>query len=46
MILKYRFKTNEYLQDVNCPVILLHGTNDQTVPYESSIMLSHLNPDK
>lgn len=46
MILKYRFKTNEYLQDVTCPVILLHGTNDQTVPYESSIMLSHLNPDK
>lgn len=46
IMLKYRIKTNEYLKYVKCPVYLIHGTEDETVPYESSVKLKHLFPDK
>ena len=46
IMLKYRIKTNEYLNEVNCPIYLIHGTEDETVPYESSVKLKHLFPYK
>ena len=33
--LKYNFKTNEYIQEVDCPIYIFHGTSDDVVPYES-----------
>ena len=41
-LLKYKFKTNEYLPLLKCPVYLIHGTDDELVPYESSLMLEKL----
>jgi len=30
--LKYEFLSFEFIQNVNCPITIFHGTNDQTVP--------------
>lgn len=38
-LLKYNFTTHEYLQEVQAPVVLIHGTLDEIIPYQSSIKL-------
>ncbi len=42
ILLKYKFKTNECLKQLSCPIYLLHGTEDELVPYESSVKLNKL----
>lgn len=39
-ILRYELATNEYLKNVNNPIHLFHGENDQVIPVESAVMLS------
>jgi pimeloyl-ACP methyl ester carboxylesterase len=39
-ILRYDLATNEYLKQCDMPVYLFHGVDDQTIPIESSEMLS------
>ncbi len=34
-LLRYSFKNHEYLQNVNSPVFIFHGTSDEVVPYSS-----------
>ena len=31
---------------VNCPVHIIHGTNDKLIPFKSSIKLSRIRPDR
>ncbi len=31
---EFRFPSNEYLQKVNCPIYIFHGTDDSVIPYE------------
>lgn len=38
-ILRYHMPLNQWIQDVRCPVYLIHGTKDDIVPYDSSIRL-------
>ncbi|MGB6037188.1 MAG: alpha/beta fold hydrolase [Cryomorphaceae bacterium] len=38
-LLKYKFATNEYIQDCEMPVVILHGDQDAVISYESSLML-------
>ena len=38
-LLKYNFTTHSYLQEVNAPVVLIHGTKDEVIPYQSSLRL-------
>lgn len=33
-LLKYRMPTYAYIKDVNCPITILHGTQDEVVAYE------------
>jgi uncharacterized protein len=33
--LPYKLPSFQYLQDVNCPILIFHGTNDDVVPYPS-----------
>ena len=32
----YRFPSNEYMQNVVCPVLIFHGTEDKVIPYASA----------
>ena len=41
-ILTYKFPTNEWIKDVNMPIVIFHGTTDAVVPYSSGKKLSHL----
>jgi pimeloyl-ACP methyl ester carboxylesterase len=45
-ILKYKFDTASFLEKVTCPISLLHGTKDLTIPYESSVLLKEKHPNK
>ncbi|MDT0607522.1 alpha/beta hydrolase [Croceitalea rosinachiae] len=39
LLLKYQFESNRYIQKVNCPITIFHGTEDAIVPYESGASL-------
>ncbi|EMR02464.1 alpha/beta hydrolase [Cesiribacter andamanensis] len=44
-LLKYPLPTYQYLQGVEAPVYLVHGTRDEVIPYASSLRLQqHLKP--
>jgi alpha-beta hydrolase superfamily lysophospholipase len=44
-IIKYKFKTHEYVDKIKAPVVLIHGDQDETVYYGSSLKLKqHLKP--
>ncbi|WP_282136585.1 alpha/beta hydrolase [Seonamhaeicola maritimus] len=34
-LLKYKFQSYKYIQNVSCPITIFHGTNDDVVPYTS-----------
>lgn len=38
-ILRYPLKNNRHINNVEAPVVLIHGKEDEIVPYESSIRL-------
>ncbi len=35
-LLKYKFPTNEFIVDANCPITIFHGTADGIVPFSSA----------
>lgn len=39
LLLKYKFKTNEFIQDCEMPIIIFHGDEDQVIYYGSSLKL-------
>lgn len=42
-LLKYQFPTYQYLPKANCPILIIHGTEDTVVPYTSGKKLTELN---
>ena len=34
-MLKYHFRSHEYVQQISCPITIFHGTNDNVVPIRS-----------
>lgn len=45
-LLKYKLNNARYLKQVDCPVLIFHGTADEVVPYESGKKLEKLlKPD-
>ncbi|MFN2440530.1 MAG: alpha/beta hydrolase, partial [Chitinophagaceae bacterium] len=40
LISKYSFPTNEYLQFVNAPITIFHGTRDEVIPYKQAKKLN------
>jgi uncharacterized protein len=38
-MVKYSFPNHDYLKKVNAPITILHGTNDEVVPYKHSLCL-------
>jgi len=43
-LLKYKFPSNQFIQNVNCPITILHGTEDGVVPYDSAKKLYDVAP--
>jgi len=44
-IIKYKFKTHEYVEKTKAPVVLIHGDKDEVIYYGSSLKLkTHLKP--
>lgn len=43
LILKYKFENHTWLKQAKCPVFLIHGTQDEVVPYNSSSRLAAIN---
>ena len=43
ILLHYQFKTDKFLPKVKNAVYLFHGTEDETIPYDSSVRLEKLS---
>ncbi|WP_406682883.1 lysophospholipase [Seonamhaeicola sp. MEBiC1930] len=41
---KYKFQSYKYIQQVNCPITIFHGTDDDVVPYASGEKLFEVAP--
>lgn len=41
-LLRYRIRTDKFLEKIDCPVYIFHGTRDLTVPYTSGLRLAKL----
>ena len=43
-LMKYHFPSNEFIQDVKCPITIFHGTDDGVVPFSSAEKLAEVAP--
>ncbi|NND63197.1 MAG: alpha/beta hydrolase [Flavobacteriaceae bacterium] len=43
-LLRYKFPTNKYILEVNCPIVIFHGTEDGIVPYKHGVQLHETLP--
>ena len=43
MLIKYPLNSAKYMESVNCPVLILHGTLDELVPINHAKKLSKIN---
>jgi pimeloyl-ACP methyl ester carboxylesterase len=46
ILMKYPLPTYKWLKYVQCPIHIIHGTNDKLIPYKTSVKLSKVNPKK
>lgn len=44
LILKYPLRTYKWMKYIDCPIKIIHGTNDKLIPFKASIKLSRINP--
>ncbi len=44
LLIKYPMPTYKWLRYVQCPIHIIHGTDDNLIPYTSSIKLSRIKP--
>ncbi|WP_047547971.1 alpha/beta hydrolase [Psychroserpens sp. Hel_I_66] len=44
LLLKYPLPTYKWLKYVQCPIHIIHGTQDKLIPFKTSIKLSKVNP--
>ena len=44
LLIKFPMPSYKWLQYVQCPVHIIHGTNDKLIPYRTSIKLSKIKP--
>lgn len=45
VLLKYPLPTYKWLKYVQCPIHIIHGTNDKLIPFKTSVKLSKVNPE-
>lgn len=46
LLLQYPLCSDKYIVNVRCPVVLFHGSDDEVVPYDSSVRLADLLGDE
>lgn len=46
IVLRYHLRTDRWLQNVTCPVYIIHGTRDWLIPFSHSERLQQINPAK
>jgi len=44
-ILKDQFRSDLFMEEINCPVYMIHGNRDKRIPLTSSIKLFHRMPE-
>ena len=44
LLLKYPLPTYKWLKYVQCPIHIIHGTDDKLIPYRTSVKLSQIKP--
>ncbi|WP_297703875.1 alpha/beta fold hydrolase [uncultured Eudoraea sp.] len=44
ILIKFPMPTYKWLQYVNCPIHIIHGTDDKLIPYKNSVKLSKIKP--
>jgi len=44
LLLKYKFPTHQYLKNVEAPITIFHGTEDEIIPYKQAKKLSQVKP--
>ena len=42
--MRYPLPTYKWLKYVQCPIYIIHGTNDKLIPYKTSVKLSKIKP--
>ncbi|MFS4468333.1 alpha/beta hydrolase [Maribacter sp. 2210JD10-5] len=45
LLSQYRFPSHEYIQKVDCPVYVIHGTEDRIIPFEQAQNLFNKIPE-
>ncbi len=45
LVLRFPIKTYKWIQYVECPIKIIHGTNDKLIPFKTSIKLSKIKPE-
>ena len=45
LLVTERFRTIDKLPRISCPVLLLHGRGDETIPFDNSVALARARPD-
>jgi pimeloyl-ACP methyl ester carboxylesterase len=43
-VVRYSMPTYKWLKYVDCPIKIIHGTNDRVVPYKNSLKLATIKP--
>ncbi len=46
LLIKFPMPTYKWLKYVNCPIHIIHGTDDKLIPYKTSVKLSKIKPDR
>ena len=41
-LLKERFNSKEYIKNVTCPILFIHGQSDPLIPYKETVILKEL----
>ncbi len=46
LVLRFKLRSDKWIQRVTCPIYILHGTRDWLIPIRHSIRLQELNPER
>lgn len=46
IVMRYPLPTYKWIKYVQCPIHIIHGTNDKLIPFKTSVKLSKINPKR